>query len=105
MAQNAPSEYITLVSSDGFEFVVLREAAMISTVIKSMIDPRSGFKEAITGVCRFQEISGPVMEKAVEYFHYWYRNKDSSEGVQDMDIPVEFCLELLVAADFLGLDT
>lgn len=44
------------------------------------------------------------MEKAVEYFHYWYRNRDSSD-VMDMDIPVEFCLELLVAADFLGLDS
>lgn len=43
------------------------------------------------------------MEKAVEYFHYWYRYKDSA-SVPDMDIPVELCLELLVAADFLGLD-
>ena len=43
------------------------------------------------------------MEKAVEYFHYWYRYRDSTE-VPDMQIPVELCLELLVAADFLGLD-
>ena len=43
------------------------------------------------------------MEKAVEYFHYWYRYRES-KSVPDMDIPVELCLELLVAADFLGLD-
>ena len=43
------------------------------------------------------------MEKVVEYFHYWYRYRDSA-SVPDMDIPVELCLELLVAADFLGLD-
>ncbi|PKS10450.1 hypothetical protein jhhlp_002201 [Lomentospora prolificans] len=104
MAEAGPSKYITLVSSDGFEFVVLREAALKSTVIKSMLDTRSRFKEAITGVCRFQEISGAVMEKVVEYFHYWYRHRDSSD-VPDMDIPVELCLELLVAADFLGLDS
>lgn len=36
-------KYITLVSSDGFEFVVLREAALRSKVIKSMLDPRSTF--------------------------------------------------------------
>lgn len=47
--------------------------------------------------------SGDIMEKAVEYFHYWYRYRES-KSVPDMDIPVELCLELLVAADFLGLD-
>ena len=44
------------------------------------------------------------MEKVVEYFHYWYKNQDKP-FVPDMDIPVELCLELLVAADFLGLDS
>jgi transcription elongation factor B subunit 1 len=36
-----PSKYVTLVSGDGFEFVVLREAAMVSPIIKGMLDPRS----------------------------------------------------------------
>lgn len=40
MADSAPSKYITLVSSDEFEFVVLREAAMISPMIKSMLEIR-----------------------------------------------------------------
>ena len=44
------------------------------------------------------------MEKVVEYFHYWYKNREK-EDVPDMDIPAELCLELLVAADFLGLDS
>ena len=48
--------------------------------------------------------SGPVMEKVVEYFHYWYRNQEKVL-VADMEIPVEMCLELLVAADYLGLDS
>ncbi|TQS32059.1 hypothetical protein Golomagni_07638 [Golovinomyces magnicellulatus] len=33
--------YVTLVSGDGFEFVVLRDAAMVSPIIKGMLDPRS----------------------------------------------------------------
>ena len=37
----APSKYITLVAADGFEFVVLRDAAMVSPVIKGMLDVRS----------------------------------------------------------------
>jgi elongin-C len=44
------------------------------------------------------------LEKIVEYFYFWYRYQDR-EDVPDMDIPVEICLELLVAADFLGLDS
>jgi hypothetical protein len=44
-----------------------------------------------------------VLDKVVEYFHYWYQYRDSDD-VPDMDIPVEICLELLAAADYLGLD-
>ncbi|KAK1761082.1 Elongin-C [Echria macrotheca] len=95
------SKYITLVSNDGFEFVVLREATAISPTIKGML--RNPFSEARTGRCEFPEISAPVLEKVTEYFHYWYKNQDKAV-VPDMDIPVELCLEILVAADFLGLD-
>ena len=48
------SKYITLVSSDGFEFVVLREAALVSEAIKGML--RGQFTEAKTGRCVFPEI-------------------------------------------------
>jgi transcription elongation factor B subunit 1 len=35
------SKWVTLVSCDGFEFVVLREAACISGAIRRMLDPKS----------------------------------------------------------------
>ncbi len=47
--------------------------------------------------------SAVVLEKVVEYFHYWYRNRDK-EDVPDMDIPVELCLELLDAAEYFNID-
>ncbi|KAK4213225.1 transcriptional elongation regulator [Rhypophila sp. PSN 637] len=97
----ASGKYITLVSRDGWEFVVLREATMISPTIKGML--RGQFAEAKTGRCTFPEISGVILEKVVEYFQFWYKNQDK-EDVSDMDIPVELCLELLVAADYFGLD-
>lgn len=50
---DTPSKYITLVSSDGYEFVVLREAAMVSPTIKGML--RSQFTEAQSGRCTFLE--------------------------------------------------
>lgn len=45
-----------------------------------------------------------ILEKVVEYFHYAYRHSESID-VPDMDISPEICLELLVAADYLGLDS
>lgn len=45
-----------------------------------------------------------VLEKVAEYLIYWYRYKDQ-EDVPDMDIPVELCLEILEAADYLQMDS
>ncbi|KAL8346474.1 hypothetical protein RB601_003832 [Gaeumannomyces tritici] len=97
-----PSKYITLVSSDGFEFVVLREAAMASPTIKTMVNPQSKYLEAESGRCTLEELSGVVLGKVVDYFHYWYRFKNAQD-VPDMEIPTELCLEILMAADYLGM--
>ncbi|KFY75007.1 hypothetical protein V499_05026 [Pseudogymnoascus sp. VKM F-103] len=94
------SRWVTLVSYDGFEFVVLREAACISGAIRRMLDPKSGFEESVKNRCVFEEISGIVLEKVAEYFYYNYVNRDR-DGVKDMHIPPELCLELLMAADYL----
>lgn len=51
-----PSKYVTLISSDDHEFVVLRKAVLISPMIKQMLNPTSGFSEAKSGRCRFEEI-------------------------------------------------
>ena len=39
--EREPSRYVTLISSDGFEFVVLRQAVFVSPAIKKMLDPKS----------------------------------------------------------------
>jgi transcription elongation factor B subunit 1 len=46
--------------------------------------------------------SGVILEIIVQYFHYWYQNRDKDD-VADMDTPTEYCLEMLEAAFFLGL--
>jgi transcription elongation factor B subunit 1 len=45
-----------------------------------------------------------VLEKVVDYFHYWYRTREQ-EDVPDMEIPPEMCLELLMAAEYFNLDS
>ncbi len=47
--------------------------------------------------------SSHVLEAVVDYFHYWYRNREK-EDVPDMDVPVEMLLELLMAANYFGLE-
>ncbi|RHZ45654.1 elongin C [Aspergillus thermomutatus] len=99
-SSSTPSEYVTLVSGDGFEFVIPRSTACVSGTIRRMLEPSSKFSEAITGRCVLENISGVVLEKVCEYFCYNEKNK-SQTNVPDMDIPPELCLELLMAADYL----
>ncbi|KAJ5256882.1 Elongin-C [Penicillium angulare] len=100
MAPQIESEYVTLVSRDGFEFIIPRSAACVSGTIRAMLDPASRFSEALTGRCVLEELSGVILEKVCEYFIYNEKHKDQS-NVADMDIPPELCLELLMAADYL----
>ncbi|EAW16282.1 elongin C [Aspergillus fischeri NRRL 181] len=99
-SSSTPSEYVTLVSGDGFEFIIPRSAACVSGTIRRMLEPSSKFSEAITGRCVLENLSGVVLEKVCEYFCYNEKNKNQT-NVPDMDIPPELCLELLMAADYL----
>ncbi|KAJ5488575.1 Elongin-C [Penicillium diatomitis] len=100
MASQTQSVYVTLVSSDGFEFIIPRSAACISGTIRRMLDPASKFSEALTGRCVLETLNGVVLEKVCEYFLYNEKHKDQA-NVPDMEIPAELCLELLMAADYL----
>jgi transcription elongation factor B subunit 1 len=50
------SRYVTLVSSDGYEFSVRRDAAGVSGTVQRMLNPQSGFEESTTGRCIFHDI-------------------------------------------------
>ncbi|SHO77780.1 Similar to S.cerevisiae protein ELC1 (Elongin C, conserved among eukaryotes) [Malassezia sympodialis ATCC 42132] len=97
-------EWVTLLSDDGYRFVIDREWAMLSGTIQTMLSmEEGGFSEAQSGVCQLQ-IRGQVLEKVVEYLQWHARNQDRSEfSIKDFErkIPPELALELLMAADFL----
>ncbi|MCJ1422963.1 Transcription elongation factor B (SIII), polypeptide 1 (15kDa, elongin C), partial [Sticta canariensis] len=97
---SSQSSYVTLISSDGFEFIVRRESACVAGPIKRMLDPTSNFAEAVSGRCVFSNISGAILEIVCEYLYFNEKTKDEID-VPDMDFPSELCLELLMAADFL----
>ncbi|USP74247.1 Elongin-C [Curvularia clavata] len=129
MADEKPTEYVTLVSNDGYEFKLLRSAACIAGTIKKALDPMSGFRENAQNRVELPTIkyvrtpvlppdepaqaeakrkrraeltvnSGVVLEKVCEYLYYNQKHAESKD-VSDMDIPPELCLELLIAADYL----
>ena len=49
MAQDPPSQYVTLISYDHFEFVIPRETAKRAGAIKRMIDPDSMYTSPLLG--------------------------------------------------------
>jgi len=100
MAEETAPDWVTLVSSDGFEFIIQREPAIVAGTIRRMLDPKNGFKESVTKTCHFENIPGVVLEQVCEYLYYSDRYKDMT-SVPDMDIPPELSLELALAADFL----
>ncbi|KAF2431054.1 POZ domain-containing protein [Tothia fuscella] len=105
MAEKEPSnksEYVTLVSNDGFEFVIKRSCANIAGTIERMLNPDHNFAEAVSGKCHFENINGVILEKVCEYLYYHEKNKDQKD-VPDMEIPAELCLEVLMAADYLSV--
>ncbi|CAA9958416.1 hypothetical protein PTNB73_00573 [Pyrenophora teres f. teres] len=102
MADNNTTEYVTLVSNDGYEFKLLRSAACIAGTIKKALDPMSGFRENTQNRVDLPTINGVVLEKVCEYLYYSQKHAESKD-VSDMDIPPELCLELLIAADYLDV--
>lgn len=95
-----PPEYITLVSSDGFEFIIRKKAAMVSGTLKNMLS--STFRETEERKIKLQEMDGRLLGKVVEYLYYnlKYRGVDD---IPEFNIPTEMALELLVASDFLDV--
>ncbi|KAJ5894777.1 BTB/POZ protein [Penicillium taxi] len=98
--KNDSSSFVTLVSSDAFEFIIPRQVACISGTIRRMLNTQHQFREALSGRCQLENIDSIILEKVCEYLHYNYRMRDQT-SVSDMPIPVELCLELLMAADYL----
>ncbi|KAK6198867.1 BTB/POZ protein [Scheffersomyces amazonensis] len=97
---SSDTEYVTLVSADNHKFIVMKEVAQISSVIKSS----QGFQEGETGKISL-DMDGDILECIVEYLYYHYKYKDQAEtgNIPEFNIPTHLALELLVKADFLDI--
>ncbi|PSN73331.1 cytochrome P450 [Corynespora cassiicola Philippines] len=104
MTDIEPTEYVTLVSNDGYEYKVLRSAACIAGTIKKALDPMLGFKETTQNRVELPTVNGVILEKVCEYLYYNQKHAESKD-VPDMEVPPELSLELLIAADYLDVQT
>merc|ERR1711907_805259 len=104
MAEGEDEEKIAvvkLISSEGHEFIIEREAAMVSGTIKNMLSAPGMFVES-SGEIKFPEINSVVLEKVCQYFHYKLKFTNSTQPqIPDFLIEPEVALELLMAANYL----
>ncbi|GMN24009.1 hypothetical protein TIFTF001_000389 [Ficus carica] len=90
---------VKLISAEGFEFVVHKDAAMVSQTIRNMLTSPGSFAEAQHGEVTFPEISTTILEKICKYF-YW--NLQFASGKEtEFHIEPELTLELMMAANYL----
>ena len=120
-------ETVKLISAEGHEFIIDKNAAMVSGTIKSMLSGpgmqylffffnlnklffnvpsipysnKANFSEKALGEIPFREISAPILEKVIQYFYYKLKYTNSASEVPEFPIEPEIALELLMAANFL----
>jgi transcription elongation factor B subunit 1 len=90
---------VRLISAEGYEFVIEREAALVSNTLKNMLTSTGSFTETQLGEVRFPEISAPILEKVCQYF-YWSLQFASGKETE-FHIDPEMTLELMMAANYL----
>jgi len=94
-------QFITLVSSDEFEFIVSRKCALESGTIKSMLSGPGAFIAGDRNEVAFREIPSHILERVCTYFYYKVRYTNSNQEIPEFTIQPDEALELLMAANFL----
>ncbi|WCJ20447.1 Elongin-C [Euphorbia peplus] len=90
---------VKLISAEGFEFVIDKEAAMVSQTIRNMLTSPGGFSEREHGEVTFPEISTTILEKICQYFYWSLQYAKGKET--EFPIEPELTLELMMAANYL----
>jgi len=75
-------------------------AIACSETMKAMLE--GNFRESEDNLIRFPDISGPILEKIVQYMYYKIRNEKKIGPISEFPIEPEIALELLVAANYLN---
>mmetsp|Transcript_26462 Transcript_26462/g.86783 ORF Transcript_26462/g.86783 Transcript_26462/m.86783 type:complete len:101 (-) Transcript_26462:622-924(-) len=96
-------ETVKLISAEGFEFIVDREAACVSKTIKNMLSSQGSFTETELGEIKFPEITTEILEKVCQYMYFKLRYNGSQVIPEFKQVTPEHALPLLLASNFLDL--
>nr|XP_039328477.1 elongin-C-like [Saimiri boliviensis boliviensis] len=91
--------YVRCISPDGHEFIVKREHALTSGMIKAMLSGPGQFAENETSEINFREIPSHVLSKVCMYFTYKVGYTNSDTEIPEFPISPEIALELLMAVN------
>jgi len=94
-------QFVSLVSSDEFEFIVSRKCALESGTIQSMLSGPGQFIENDKNEIAFRSIPSNILERVCTYLYYRVRYTNSSQEIPEFQIPPGIALELLMASNFL----
>ena len=95
-----PMRTVTLVSNDGYEYVVDLSTVMISQRIRNMIYGGGNFEEAETKRIRLP-VGAVILERIIEYWHYRSQYSDHIDQLPKFEIDPKMAIDMLEAADFL----
>lgn len=100
-----PSTPITLVSSQGDEFVVEYDLLRASGVLKRLFasSEAADFEEQRSKVVKLRDISTTILRKIIDYCEYKRAHEHSSKAPPRFQIDEEDAIELLMAANFLDI--
>lgn len=96
------SMYVKLISSDGHEFIIKRECALVSQTIKAMLSGPGQFAEDEITEVKFRDIPSYILQKMCEYFTYKVHYTNSSQDIPEFPISPESAVDCLMAANFLN---
>ena len=98
--QIPPMDALTLLSNDGYEFVIDKQTAMISITIRNMLYGGGNFEEATTKKIKLP-IRAVILEKIIEYWHYRTQYSDHLDQLPKFPIDPAIAIELLNSAEYL----
>ena len=96
-----PMDFITLLSNDGYKFIVDKRTAMVSITLRNMMYGGANYEEAKTKTFRFNNIRANILEKIIEYWHYKSQYSNHADQLPEFKIDPEISVELLNCAEYL----
>lgn len=93
--------YLKLISSDGHEFVIKREHALMSGTIKKMLSGPGEFSEGEMNIIYLRSLTGRCLRTVCSYLAYKYNKKNATTYIPEFPISQEEAGDLLIAGHCL----